>query len=72
MNYKYKIYYENGLDGNIVAECPAFDSCRAQGKTMEKAKERIKEIIALCIEESLEENKTIPKDVVIEEVKIAI
>ncbi len=71
MDYKYKIFYENGLDGNIIAECLAFESCRTQGKTIEEARERIKEVISLCIEESLEENKSIPEDVIIEEVQIA-
>jgi len=72
MNYKYKIFYEKGSDGYIIAECPAFESCRAQGKTIEEARERIKEVVSLCVEESLEENKSIPEDVIIEEVQIAI
>lgn len=63
MEYTYKIYYEKGMDGYIIAECPAFDACRTQGKSIEEARERIKEVLLLCIEEYKEENRAIPNDI---------
>ena len=51
MHREYTIFLEKGLDGNWIAECPAFQSCRTQGKTKDEAYERIKKVIELCIEE---------------------
>jgi len=31
-DYEYHVYFENGIDGNIIADCPVFEGCHTQGK----------------------------------------
>ena len=59
----YKVVFVKGMDGYIVAECPAISGCISQGKTMKEAKKNIKEAIELCLECYKEDHTRIPKDV---------
>lgn len=43
---------DSGFDGYIVASVPSIPGCYTQGKTLEEAKKRIKEVIRLCLDES--------------------
>jgi predicted RNase H-like HicB family nuclease len=45
-----KIVLEKGLDGYIVAYCPALKGCITQGRTEEEALKNIKEAIELYLE----------------------
>ncbi|OGC22901.1 hypothetical protein A2291_00170 [candidate division WOR-1 bacterium RIFOXYB2_FULL_42_35] len=45
------IIVEKDEDGYYVVECPLFQSCYSQGKTMDEAVKNIKDVIALCLEE---------------------
>lgn len=47
---KLKIVLEKGMDGYIVAYCPALKGCVTQGKTEEEALKNIKEAIELYLE----------------------
>lgn len=47
---KFKIILEKGMDGYIVAYCPALKGCVTQGQTEEEAIENIKEAIELYLE----------------------
>jgi len=47
---KLKIVLEKGMDGYIVAYCPALKGCVTQGKTEEEALNNIKEAIELYLE----------------------
>ena len=47
---KLKIVLEKGMDGYIVAYCPALKGCVTQGRTEEEAIENIKEAIELYLE----------------------
>ena len=47
---KLKIVLEKGMDGYIVAYCPALKGCVTQGRTEEEAIENIKEAIQLYLE----------------------
>ncbi len=47
----YTVVIEKGEDGYYVASVPAIPKCHTQGKTVAQAMERIKEVIALCLEE---------------------
>ena len=47
---KFKIVLEKGMDGYIVAYCPALKGCVTQGRTEEEAIENIKEAIELYLE----------------------
>jgi predicted RNase H-like HicB family nuclease len=47
---KLKIVLEKGMDGYIVAYCPALRTCVTQGRTEEEALKNIKEAIELYLE----------------------
>ena len=47
---KLKIVLEKGMDGYIVAYCPALKGCVTQGDTEEEAIENFKEAIDLYFE----------------------
>lgn len=38
-----------GKDGWLVVECPAFEGCFSQGKTVEEALANIREAIQCCL-----------------------
>lgn len=42
---------EKGEDGFYVVECPLFEGCYSQGKTIDKALDNIREVIDLILEE---------------------
>ena len=42
---------EKGEDGFYVVECPLFEGCYSQGKTIDEALRNIKEVIQLILEE---------------------
>ena len=46
---------ERDEDGFYVVECPLFQGCYTQGKTLDDALSNIREVIELCLEEK--ENK---------------
>lgn len=50
-NRKLPLLVEKGQDGWYVAECPVFDGCYTQGRTIDDAIANIKEVIALILEE---------------------
>lgn len=45
------LYVEKDEDGYYVIECPLFDGCYAQGKTIDAALKNIREVIDLILEE---------------------
>ena len=47
---KLKIVLEKGMDGYIVAHCPALKGCVTQGRTEEEAIKNLKEAIELYLE----------------------
>lgn len=51
---------EKGDDGFYVAECPFFEGCYSQGKTIDEVLYNVKEVIQLILEEK--ENKEILKN----------
>ncbi|MEK9165261.1 MAG: type II toxin-antitoxin system HicB family antitoxin [Patescibacteria group bacterium] len=54
MEYKFRqfpVIVERGEDGFYIVECPIFDSCYTQGKTLDEALKNIKEVISMCLEE---------------------
>lgn len=42
---------EKGEDGFYVVECPLFEGCYSQGKTLDEALHNIREVIELILEE---------------------
>lgn len=49
--YNFTVLIEKDEDGFYVATVPALRSCYTQAKTLEELYPRIKEVIALCLEE---------------------
>ena len=47
---KLKIILEQGMDGYIIAYCPALKGCVTQGRTEEEAANNLKEAIELYLE----------------------
>jgi predicted RNase H-like HicB family nuclease len=39
-------------DGYFIVSCPLFRGCHTYGRTIDEALEQIREVIAMCIEES--------------------
>ena len=49
--YKFPVIIEKDEDGFYVVECPLFEGCYSQGKTVDEALRNIREVIELTIEE---------------------
>ena len=59
--YQFPVIIEEDEDGFFVADCPALTGCHTQGKTLEQAITRIREVIELHLEILKEEQQEIPK-----------
>ena len=45
------LFIEKDEDGVYVVECPLFEGCYSQGKTLDQALKNIREVISLILEE---------------------
>lgn len=52
------ILIEQDEDGYYIVSCPTFKGCRSYGETIDEAMENIKEAIALCMEETDEDEQS--------------
>jgi len=50
-NRQLPLIVEKGEDGFYVVECPLFEGCYSQGKTLDEALHNIREVIELILEE---------------------
>lgn len=50
-NKLFPVFLEKDEDGVYVVECPLFSGCYSQGKTIDQALKKIKEVIQFCLEE---------------------
>ena len=50
------IIIETDEDGVFIVSCPQFKGCHTFGKIIDEARARIKEVIALCMEDSQPEH----------------
>ena len=50
-NKQLPLFVEKDKDGFYVVECPLFDGCYTQGKTLDEAMRNIREVIYLLMEE---------------------
>lgn len=60
---KFRIIIEQDEDGYFVAECPSLPGCVSQGKTLQEAKENIKEAIEGYLESLEKHNEPIPPSI---------
>jgi predicted RNase H-like HicB family nuclease len=47
----FPVLLEKDEDGVYIVECPIFSGCYSQGKTVDQALKKIKEVILLCLQE---------------------
>lgn len=57
---QFNVIFEVDEDGYYVASVPAIPGCYTQGKSLEVAKKRIKEVIKLCLEEDTGNYQSLP------------
>ncbi|MEK7552828.1 MAG: type II toxin-antitoxin system HicB family antitoxin [Patescibacteria group bacterium] len=50
------IIVEKDENGYYVIECPIFDGCYSQGKTLDEALNNIKKVIALVLEDKINQS----------------
>jgi len=50
-NRRLPLIVEKGEDGFYVIECPLFEGCYTQGKTLDEALRNIREVIELILKE---------------------
>lgn len=50
-NVTLPLFIEKDEDGFYVVECPLFEGCYSQGKTMDEALKNIREVVGLVIQE---------------------
>ena len=50
-NLQLPLFIEKDEDGFYVVECPLFEGCYSQGKTIDEALKNIREVIMLILEE---------------------
>ncbi|MEK7648756.1 MAG: type II toxin-antitoxin system HicB family antitoxin [Patescibacteria group bacterium] len=48
---QFHVIVERDNDGYYTVECPLFQGCYTQGKTLDQALKNIREVIELCLEE---------------------
>ena len=51
MTQEFNVVIEKDSDGYLVGSVPALPGCHTQAKSMDQLLERIKEAIALCLED---------------------
>jgi predicted RNase H-like HicB family nuclease len=57
--YQIQVLIEQDEDGKYIASCPSLQGCYTQGDTAEEAMKNIQDVIEMCLEELLEEQKEI-------------
>ncbi|MEK7139023.1 MAG: type II toxin-antitoxin system HicB family antitoxin [Patescibacteria group bacterium] len=50
-NLQLPLFVEKDEDGFYAVECPVFEGCYSQGKTLDAALKNIREVISLILEE---------------------
>lgn len=51
LGHQLPLFVERGEDGFYVVECPLFEGCYSQGKTLDEALKNIREVIRMILEE---------------------
>ncbi len=74
--YHLQIVVEQDEDGIYVASCPSLQGCYSQGDTFEEAIENVKDVIKMCLEELVEEGKSVdlkyPEVIAIKQLEVAV
>jgi len=51
-NKQLPLLVEKGSDGFYAVECPLFEGCYTQGKTIDEALQNVREVLALILEDT--------------------
>ena len=74
--FSVQVVVEQDEDGCYIASCPSLPGCHSQGDTFEEALDNVKDVIAMCLEELKEENKTLdlryPEVIAIKHLEVAV
>jgi predicted RNase H-like HicB family nuclease len=70
--YNLTVVIEQDEEGRFLAICPALQGCYTEGETIEEALELIKDAMKLHIEDRLENNEPIYKEVKTQKLNIAV
>ena len=57
-NREFFVMIERDEDGMYVGEVPQLQACYSQGQTLDELMKNIREVIALCLEEEIEESRS--------------
>jgi len=70
----FKVIVEQDEDGTYIVDCPTFKGCHSYGVNLDEALENIKDVIEMCVEESMEEGQQFdfPKIIDLREVQVAV
>jgi len=72
----FKVIVEQDEDGFYIVDCPLFKGCHSYGNTLDEALENIKDVIEMCIEETIEEGEPVnfdyPKIIDLKEVQVSV
>jgi len=74
--YQIQVLIEQDEDGKYITSCPSLQGCYTQGDTAEEAMANIQDVIEMCLEELLEEQKEIelfyPRIIDIKNIEITV
>jgi len=70
--YNLTVVIEQDEEGRFLAICPALQGCYTEGETIEEALELIRDAMKLHIEDRLENNEPIYKEVKTQKLNIAV
>lgn len=70
--YSLMVVIEQDADGRLLAICPALQGCYTEGETIEEALGLIKDAMKLHIEDRLENNEPIYKEVKSQKLNIPV
>lgn len=71
-DYKFTVVIEKDEDNRYVAICPILQGCYTEGETKEEALELIKDAIKLHIEDRIETDEPIYKEIGVSQVQVAV
>jgi len=70
MQQKFNVVIERDSEGWLVASVPSLPGCHTQARSLDQLEERIKEAIALCVEDT--ETSGIPEFVGVQQVAVEV
>jgi len=70
--YEFTVVIEQDEDGRFVAICPALEGCYTEGETLEEARSLIADAIQLHIQDRLERDEPIHREISSDKIRVAV